>query len=324
MNRSNIKDVARAAGVSTMTVTRVFRGDCNVAPATRKKVEEAAASLNYHPNPNARALRGCATRTIGVIASNVECASRAIRHMSVQLMPHRYISCIIDSLGDRKIVEYGLAEVASRNMDALIMEYRTGYGDLDKLVKYQKNPVIFSFHQNQDFSGDYCYIDLESAYLDAIKYLVEHGKKNIYKLGHSLNFFRAPFRQYGFEQNWLNTSLFPSKPHFANHVEAFVSFIENGGKLDAVFCENDLSAALICNYLHNKKIRIPQDIAVIGLSNRSLSRHLSPPLSTIDTKPELLGDILSGLTLFRLRNPDAPPQRKYIKPEFILRESSLI
>ena len=324
MSNSTIKDVALAAGVSAMTVTRVFRNDRNVSSVTRELVLAAAQELNYRPNHSARALRGGATHTIGFIASNVEFISRTLRRMSIKLMPHRYISSIIDSLGDTNVIAYGLAEVAARQMDALIFEYRAGYGELEDLMKFQKNPIVFSFLRCPDYSGDFCHIDLESAYLEALKYLVGHGRKNIYVLGRSFSFFRESFRQYGFEQNWLDTSTYPSKPDYANHAEKFIDFIEHGGKVDAIFCENEIAAARICNYLHNKKIRIPQDIAVIGLSNHSLSPHLSPPLSTIDSKDNLLGDVLYDMTMHRLQNPDAPAQKRYIKPEFILRESAMI
>ncbi len=323
MIRATIKDVALSAEVSMMTVSRVFRGDRNVAPETRQKVLDAAAELNYRPNPSARALRGCNTRTIGVIASNVEFISRALRRFSIKLMPQEYITCIIDSLGDTRIINSGLAEVAARNMDALIMEYRSGYGDLANLIQNQKNPVVFSFHQNPECSCDFCYIDLAGAYRDAIEYLAQHGRKKIYKLGQSVYFFREVFREYGLLENWLNTSLQPSEPNYANHVKTFIDFIENGGELDAVFCENDLAAVQICNYLKSKKIKVPQDVAIIGLSNRALSEYLSPALATIDPCAHTLGDVLFQMVMFRLNHPEAPWQHQVLKPEFILRESAI-
>ena len=128
-----IRDVAEAAGVSAMTVTRVFRNECCVSDQTRQRVLENAGKLNYRPNSSARALRGSATRTIGIIASNVGVISQAMRYISIHLMPEEYITCLIDSLGDSKIVHSGLAEISARRMDALIMEYRLDYGDLNEL-----------------------------------------------------------------------------------------------------------------------------------------------------------------------------------------------
>ena len=306
-----------------MTVTRVFRNDCCVSDQTRQRVLENAGKLHYRPNSSARALRGSATRTIGIIASNVEFVSQAMRYISFHLMPEEYITCLIDSLGDSKIVRSGLAEIAARRMDAMILEYRLGYGDLNELISGQKNPVIFCFHQNLEIEADFCYIDLRAAYRQAMKYLVESGRRHIYKLGQSLYFFRDVFREFGIEQNWLNTSKMQSQPDFRNHVELFIDFIENGGKIDAVFCESDLAAAQILDYLNSKKIRVPEDIAVIGLSNKPLSKYLSPALATIDVKASVLGSTLLKMTENRLKNPDSPFRKAVITPEFILRDSAI-
>ena len=318
-----IRDVAEAAGVSAMTVTRVFRNECCVSDQTRQRVLENAGKLNYRPNSSARALRGSATRTIGIIASNVGFISQAMRYISIHLMPEEYITCLIDSLGDSKIVHSGLAEISARRMDALIMEYRLDYGDLTELISGQRNPVIFCFHQNLEIEADFCYIDLRAAYRQAIKYLLKSGRKHIYKLGQSLYFFRDVFKEFGIEQNWLNTSKTPSSPNYRNHVELFIDFIENGGKIDAVFCENDLAAAQIIVYLNSKKIQVPGDIAVIGMSNKALSQYLSPALATIDAKEQLLGSTLLKMTENRLKNPDSPFRKAVITPEFILRDSAI-
>lgn len=316
-HRVTIKDVAKAAGVSAMTVTRAFRNDLSIAAETREKVMTAAAALNYHPNSSARALRGSATGSIGIIASNTGYIGQSMHYISLNFMQLEYMTSLIDSLGDKKFVRFALAETITRSMDAMIFEYRSTYGDLNKLLINQKNPIVFSKHQYENCHADFCFIDIAGAYSDAITHLLQSGKKHIYNLNTANYHYPEVFHKHGIENGLLNTTLYPSQPGYENHVKAFIDFFETGNKIDAVFCGNTLVASKICAYLKRKKIRIPEEISVISFDYFNPEYYYPPDISTISVNTRELGTVLTGMTMFRLKNPAAPFQKRTVKPEFI-------
>ena len=322
-SKHTIKDVAAAAEVSAMTVSRVFRRDKHVSPATAELVLEAARRLNYHPDASARALRGCATNSIGVIASNTLWSARTLRNISKPLLPLGYTIFYSDSLGDEKLATTALNEFAGSRMDAILLEWRDNYKTIQPKIERMKNVIIFGFDNTLKTSCDFCHIDIKKALCGALNKLRAAGKRNIWQLCPQVMRFRHIFDEFGLQDNWIDTSLFHyTSNESENHLNAFIDFLSRGGKADAVFCDNDTAAGYLCRYLQSQNIRVPEDVAVIGFADNPLAQFTAPSLSSIDINPLGLGETLARAAIHRLKNPAAPKQELVFEAQFIERESS--
>ena len=93
-------------------------------------------------------------------------------------------------------------------------------------------------------------------------------------------------------------------------------------RFDAIICANDLLAAGTIKYLGDQKIKVPQDIAVIGIDNTDLAELLNPSITSVDFRAQYRGEMAAKFMRNRLANPDIPLQKLLVKPELIIRDSA--
>lgn len=327
ISEATIKDVARLSGVSTMTVTRAFRNDAPVSPATKEKVMAAAAQLNYRPNMNARVLRGGSTRSVGIIMSN-PAESKIVRQVSEKLMADKYVTYIADNLGDSELTESVIREFTARKVDAIVMDWRSGYRYLSELLGTLKNIIFFTNEQEIVHDFDCCFIDSLPAIREATQLFFSHGKREIFYLGRSKqNMARnvgLVMAEFGLDtQEYLiETSGYPSKQIYGNYYDALKEQLVRGVKPQVIFTYNDICAAQACRCLKDFGRRVPEDTAVVGNENHDFVEFCNPPIASFDRHLSLVGKNIRELLLNRLNNPDSPTQQRRIVAEFKLRKSA--
>lgn len=289
---ANIKDVARQAGVSITTVSRVINNIEPVNPDTRLTVERAMEELNYVPNQLARGMRTKRTQTIGIVIPEFTNSfyHELFQHIEEQAALVGY-TVLVCSTGERRSQDIDqIRDLISRRIDGIILcTYRGDRKMLTYLEEVAKDiPVIFLDNLGHDYGVHTIYTDGFSAIKDMVFHLEELGHKNIgfirgleqysvandryagFKLGMEKKGL-AIDKDYIFEGDYSIESGYRAARHFFHHSK---------GLPDAIIGASDLMAIGAMNYLLSKGINIPRDVAIGGYDDISLARLLVPPLTT--------------------------------------------
>lgn len=329
-SQATIKDVAQAAGVSLMTVTRAYRPEAVVAEKTRQRVFEIAKQLEYWPNLNAQALRGGKTMSIGILMSD-PMSDSVVRMLSEKLMDKGYVSYIADSLGDMEIVEACLRDFRNRNVDGCVLGWREYFfrnHKITKLLSQIKNVILFSPEDISCMSYDSCQLSCDNTYMEIINYLNSSGRKRIMFLGRSGFYFykaieNALKANNALTSSWhCETSNYPSKPDWENFIDALKDRLETGERPDAILTSSDFIAAKIIKCLADYGLRVPEDIAVIGKDNSPWGTLCPTPLATIDLQKDDITKNICDLLFKRLDGVKSKPKQITISAKFICRESA--
>lgn len=332
---ANIKDVARHAGVSITTVSRVINNIDPVNPETRQAVEQAMMELNYVPNQLARGMRTKRTHTIGVIIPEF---INSFYHELFQYIEEEAASVGYTMLvcSTREHTEQGIHQIkdlVSRKIDGIILcTYR---GD-DSLLTYLEQvaktiPVIFLDNLGHEYAVNTIYTDGFIAVSEMVFHLAGLGYSNIGFIKGLEQYSAANDRFAGFmdgmEKNTLKIdtkNIFEGDYSLKSGYKAASYFMEQCPKApDAIIASSDLMAIGVMNYLLSKGIRIPQDIAVAGYDDISLARLMIPSLTTIAQPIRKIAKEALGLIINRKEQKGLKDKKNIIlKGELRIRHST--
>lgn len=327
--RSTICDVAREAGVSTMTVTRAFREDAKVAPETRRRVIATAERLNFNPDLNARGLRGGATHSIGLLLSNPG-VNPLVRRLSHNFMEKHYVTFVADSLGDAEITETALRDFIARRVDGVVMGWRAHFAirpQIAGLIEQIPALVFYTEDEFPPFPCSCCRVDYLNVYRGVINSFLAEGRKKIVYLGKAgyivTETCLAALESLGLsrEMHYWDISAYPSQPHYANCATALADRLKAGEVPDVILTGNDIGAAQLCSCLRRHGIAVPERTAVIGMNNNPMSEFCEPPVATIDGNSIQAADALCQMMMERIDAPDREFRQIQIKAEYIPRKS---
>jgi DNA-binding LacI/PurR family transcriptional regulator len=325
----NLADVAKKAGVSVTTVSRVLNRAEYVKSSTRSKVLRVMKNLRYYPNVHARSLAGGSSRTIGVILSNldnpffldifrtIESLAR-IRGYKVVVEATHYDSqllreCIRSMMGMRVA---GIAAIVSE-MEPSIAEELSSIGT--PVVLYDvsvvgKNVAIIKLN-----------------YKKAMQQLVEY----LYSLGHRrMAFIAYPAllqptedRRNAFLETMSRHSapahiVTPSSDGFFGGRDAARELLRSGFGPTAILCVNDITAVGVLRELRDQGISIPEQMSVTGFDNISLAQFTSPPLTTINIPRDEIGKLAFKALVSARESGSMEGQEIVLDPELIVRQST--
>lgn len=323
---STITQVAKAAGVSKATVSRVLSGNTPVKEETRLRVQAAIDELGYSPNQAARSLATNKTFTIGLMASDISSiyygpAASGIENALRACDRHVILADGLGTLkGERDAVEF----LIRRQVDALVMLIHW-LPEEEVAAINQRCPV---FVMNQHYQGD------EGRNVDfdnyaggrlAAEYLLEKGHKKLAIITGPLWKQDASRRYQGFTDVLAERGI-----PLLQQVES--DFSADGGVLSmnqvlasndrptATFCCNDMAAIGAIRACMDQGVRIPEDMAILGFDNVSLSNFLSPRLTTINMPLYEMAQATAQLLLNRVYGAEQPVQTCF-KPKLVERES---
>lgn len=313
-----MKDVAREAGVSVNTVSRVLAGKPDVSPETRAKVLAVVERLGYKPNRLARGLRSNRTGTIGVIVTDianpffgsvVKGIERAARGLDYSL--------ILQDTDEnyeleKKAVELMLAE---RVDGVLITPVQSGTESL-KLLRKAGVPFVLLGRRFDDFPADWVVTDDVRGGSLAAEHLISLGHRRIGMISGPLRISSARARLEGFLKALSSHGITPDDGLILSDAIT----VEDGYRLTtellearraptAIFCYSDFVAFGAVAALRERGLRVPGDVAVVGYDDVPLSRYLEVPLTTVRIPKEELGKAALELLFHRLQrdqNREAP------------------
>jgi DNA-binding LacI/PurR family transcriptional regulator len=325
--------VAKAAGVSRATVSRVMNGTAKVSPEREKAVKKAIAKYNFTPNSTARRLAGGRS---GLIALLME-------ESSEEFFLNPFWGQVVQGFSNA-ITEAGLHPLLlvrpkSGNEDLLFSTLQAG--QMDGLAIFSWHRPLKSFEKMLDpkmavvFGGDlggskkYPFVDVDNVkggYL-ATRHLIEAGCKNIVTVTGDLKLQSARDRLEGYEQALSNVGLKVNDDlvihgdYTQSKSEALArQLIKKKVKFDGVFAGNDLSALGIINVLLQNGISVPGKVKVVGFDDSPISSRNQPSISTIRQPIRELGAQVAESLLAMLNGQQV--EDKILDVKLIKRESS--
>lgn len=332
---STIQDVAKRAGVSISTVSRVVNQTVKVDPATEHRVREAITVLNYRPNLLARSFRRKQTQTIGLLVpdnSNPFFAeiARVIEDVGFE-EGYSVILCNSD-LSEAKQSAYVDVLLAKR-VDGLILTSTglvspaNGYDVMERILGAGVPSVVI----DRDLEGtavDQVLVDNVEGGRLAGEYLAALGHRDIACLVGPHDLTPSAGRIAGFRRAMATAGLalagkaiVRGNGRFDGGAEATRQLLERNVPFTAIFAFNDAMAIGAIGALRRAGLRVPQDVSVIGFDDTPLATAMFPTLTTIAQPIGEMGRRSLRLLLDRIANRDAPISRIILPATLMERES---
>ncbi len=293
-----IIDVAREAGVSYGTVSRVINDSPNVKPETRSKVKEVITRMGFVGNRNARSLVSGRSNVIGLLIPDLGTAyiGEIIRGIDFELETAKY-NLMLYTTHRRETKEAGyISSLIQSGVDGVILILpRNPANYLDRL-RALNFPYVLVDHQGIDEQGPAVGATNFQGALDATEYLISLGHTNIAFITGSMDLGCAQERLAGYKsalekhnipvnQDWIIEGDFEQS---AGYVGAKV-LISQQNKPTAIFASNDMMAFGVMNAVRDMGLKIPNDISIIGFDDIFQSSQTMPGLTTVQQPLEQMG-----------------------------------
>lgn len=332
--RPTVRDVARHAGVSPMTVSRVVNGSTRVQPETRQRVEAAIATLGYVPNRLARGLGGRSTETLGLIVPDVTDPffTLILRGAEDVARRARYRVILCNTDGDLEREEAYLEDVVAHQVEGLLIAPVSdrSRSHLRRLAQLRVPFVLV----DRSVPGVECDL-VQGDSVGGARLLVEHlialGHRRIAHVTESQEVSTARDRQRGY-RDALATAGIPFDPRLvvegasatiAGAGEATNQLLTAGQAPSAIFAVNNLAAVGAVQAIRARGLEIPGDIALVCFDDIELAAVLHPFLTVMAQPAETFGTIAAQLLLDRIASRGIERPRRVILPaDLIVRVSS--
>lgn len=328
---ATMKDIARLAGVSTSTVSHVINKSRFVSEDIAERVNKAAQDLNYAPSALARSLKMNRTRTIGMLVTTstnpffgevVKGVERSCYHKGYNLI-------LCNTEGDNERMKASINTLLQKRVDGLLLMCSTLEGErIEVFDRYPDIPVVVMDWGPMLFASDKIQDNSLSGGYIATNYLIECGHKEIGCITGPLIRHQAQMRYEGYKRavleagleinpQWIVESDFECEGGY----EAFNRILENGPLPSSIFVSNDMMAMGVLNAAHEKGIRIPEDVSIMGYDDIHIARFMSPALTTVHQPKYRLGKVAVETLLKKLEKETLEPQVVQLDPTLVVRKS---
>jgi DNA-binding LacI/PurR family transcriptional regulator len=330
-----LADVARQAGVSSATASRVLTGSARVAPQTRDRVLEAMARLGYVRN---RAARSAQPRRVGSIAL-VVCEE------NMKVFADPFFSRILWAVGKA---------LASADLQLILLTLHSSQ-DCHTVSRYLRSghvdgTVFVSMHNRPDFdyaglgiplvlcgrpvraADNLSYVDADNVggARKAVSYLLANGRKHIATIAGPPDMSPGVDRLLGYRKAMSSTDVDIADPGMIAYGDfsrsagehALVRLLDHRPGLDAVFVASDLMAVGALRALRRLGRRVPDDVAVIGFDDSVLAQLTDPRLTTVRQPVDAMAERMIQELLARIADPGREPAHSILETQLVLRDST--
>ncbi|MEM6162262.1 LacI family DNA-binding transcriptional regulator [Erwinia sp. P6884] len=325
----SIQKIARLAGVSVATVSRVLNNSDTVKDKNREKVLQAIKESNYQPNLLARQLRTARSSMILVMVSDISnpfCAE-VVKGIEEQAEKSGYRILLCNSGSDIERSRSSLQLLSGKIVDGIItMDAFSKLPELTRLIG--KTPWV----QCAEYAnaGDVSCVGINDsdASQQMVRHLINRGRRKIALINHDLNYKYAQLRQQGYLSELERSQLswqaigYASELSFSAGKKNMLQLLAGEERPDAVFAVSDTLAAGAMAAIRDAGLRVPEDIAVAGFDGSGLAEMVSPPLTTIAQPSRDIGRKACELVVQRIENPEAVTERIIMDWHLIERAST--
>jgi LacI family transcriptional regulator len=328
--KPTMNDVARVAGVGTMTVSRVLNESAPVSAEAAERVYRAIEKLGYRPNEMARALRGLKSRTIGIIVPYLyDPFFATIAHAINTVAKENGYSVILTTSNEDPDSEYAEAQLMlQRRVDGLIVIPADAHRSRLSRAEFDKTHIVTLDRPVQDRRFDTVLVQNQSGSKRAVQHLQrEHGHKRVVFIGLNKHLYTVRARFEGYRRAMLEAGLQP-EPSFKCGSQELTSAVIAGlvrekNPPTAFFCFNNLTTRYTLRALLELGVKIPEEVALIGFDDFELAEILHPNLTVVRQPIYEVGRVAASLLFDRIKCNEFPEDgNKIVLPvELIIRRS---
>ncbi|WP_345945254.1 LacI family DNA-binding transcriptional regulator [Granulicella sp. dw_53] len=328
IKRATLEDVARAAGVGPMTVSRTINGHPYVADETARRVHEAIRRLGYRPNHAARILTGQLSKSIGLIVPDLADTFFSVVSHAVQEAAREagYLVWLAASNGDPSIEEAQVEQMANHPVDGILLVPADSRARYLKAAALRSTPIVTIDRPIEVAQTDSVEVENRAGARMAVEHLLSHGYKRIACV--VMNSHLQPVREriVGYEECLKSTKLSRiKKVMLSSEVsapKALSALFDSPDRPDALFTANNACTITVIKILKAMKIKVPRDVALIGFDDVDFYTLLNPPLTTVRQPATELGRASARLLLKRIRGESSSSIAKTVLPvTLVIRES---
>lgn len=323
-----ITDVATAAGVSPMTVSRVLNGRGGAGEDTRQRVLQAAQALNYRPNAFAQSLKSDRSYTVGIVVPDIvnPFFPEIIRGAELVARPAGYTLLSCNVIEDPEREEEVLGTLLDKRVDGVIIcSARLDDERLLRAVAQHRAAVLINRSVAKRHAGT-IEVDYRSGVEAAVTQLVAQGRRQFGFAAGLASSHGGRKRREGIEaalaRHGLSLALdLPCSPDLQGGADIAARLLPDAARIDAMICYNDLIALGLMKPLEQAGIRVPDDIAIVGCDDIPAASLVSPALTTLRIAKQDLGEMAMRMLLDRIAGRNAQ-QGIVIEPDLIWRATT--
>jgi LacI family transcriptional regulator len=333
-----IKDIGKALGLSTSTVSRALRGSYEISSETKKLVLEYAEKINYRPNPIALSLKERRNHSIGIVVCEIannyfSQAINGIESIAYNRGYHVIMSQSHESYERESVI---VDHLASRSVDGLLVSVSSETQDYSHFKNlYEKGlPIVFFDRIVNEIITHKVIADNFKGAFDATEHLITNGFIRIAHITSAPYLSISEERLEGYKAALLKHNIeFDEKlVHYCYHggmiydevEDALTKIFKLKIKADALFTAGDRITTTCMQALQKLNKKIPDDIAVIGFTNTNVGELFNPPLSVVRQPAFEIGQVATELliSMIESKRPVIDFEIKILQTELIIRDSS--
>jgi LacI family transcriptional regulator len=333
-----IKDIAKALHLSTSTVSRALRNSYEINAETKRLVMEYAEKMNYRPNPIALSLRDSKSKSIGVIIPEIanNFFSQLINGIESIAYDSGYHVVIFQSHESYEREVANTNYLVSRKVDGLLVSLSsltTNLWHFEDLIN-RGLPIVFLDRVPKEVETHKVVADNYAGSYEATEHLIRSGRRRIAHLTSPIYLSITSERLAGYKQALEDNGI--------QFDEAYVKYCDHGGKVtsenekavremldlpeppDAIFTASDRLTTGCMSVLHQRHIRIPEEIAIVGFTNIGVADLLNPPLTAVVQPALEMGQQGVELLIRLIEHPNKAGdfETRSLKTSLVIRESS--
>lgn len=328
-----LQDIAEDLQVSVVTVSKVLRNKGKISVGTRKRVLDRARQLNYKPNWIARSLATRRTYTIGLLLPDFTHPffAEIAKTVAETVRAHGYHVVISYSEEDANLERSEVEALLARQVDGLIIasaQSKEQAGFFEN-IRQRKTPFVLVDRPVAGVHAGFVGVDDEEIGRLATEHLIAQGCKTIAHLrGPQIGLAESRFA--GYRETLKKNGMSMRAEHVVEagfedqtgHA-AMKELLANTERPDGVFCYNDPIAIGAMKAIKEARLKVPEDIAVVGAGNVHYSDVLAVPLSTIDQETARMGIAAAEMLIEQIETRRTLQTRKILlSPRLVVRESS--
>ncbi|MBB2735298.1 LacI family DNA-binding transcriptional regulator [Bradyrhizobium japonicum] len=311
-NSVGLRDVARAAGVSTATVSRVINNPAAVSPKLRARVESVVKHLGWVPDGAARALTTRKSNAIGAVFPTLSHGdfARATNAIQEELLVSGYTLLLACSNYDAAQEYAQVRKFVEQGIDGIILIGKAHHPELEHFLNQRGVPFVYAFVYDPETHGTCVGPDNRKALFRLTNYLIDHGHSRFGLIAQSTqNNDRAAARLEGVRDALAERGLAVRPQHFAigewtiaEGRALFRQIMAAEPRPTAVICGNAFLAVGALLESQDMGIKVPDQLSIVGYDDIEIMNHLPIPITTMRVQGELVGRDAARFIIGRVEN----------------------
>lgn len=329
---TSLTDVAARAKVSIATVSRVINNSDKVVPETREAVQKAMQELGYRPNRVARRLRqkGGRRHLLGLILPDIQNPffAEVARGVEDVAYANQFAVLLCNSDENLKKEAFYLDVMRAESVDGIILPPIAERDSAVLKLAQSGMPVVSVDRTLNSTAVDTVEVDNFQGAYEAVEHLIKRGHRRIALIAGRPNLSTSRDRRRGYEEA-LSAARLPVKPEYirvgdnkqASGQALADELLGLSPPPTALFVSNNLMAVGALEAIHRRKLKVPDDVAVIGFDDLPWAEALDPPLTVVRQPAYEVGRAAAEMLLKRLGDNSLPAAWLRLRPKLILRKS---